>query len=154
MKKLLLIFIVAMLLFGCSSSNDIKLNDNDYLIFGHFYGFCLGENCIELFKLTNDKLYEDTLDNYNGSPVNFEELSNEKFEQVKDLIDALPTILLTDTEEVFGCPDCADGGGLHIEYSKNGHIRRWRIDQVKANVPYFLHDFMDAVNEKISLINN
>ena len=154
MKKLFFNLLIAVFFLGCSSNNDIKSNDDNYLIFGHFYGLCFGEGCIEVFKLTKDKLYEDTNDNYSMSSFNFEALNNDKFESVKGLTNSFPIKLLSEKEAVFGCPDCADGGGLYLEYSKNGITKSWRIDQVKQNVPQYLHDFMDAVNDKISLINN
>ncbi|MEP5339198.1 MAG: hypothetical protein ABJL44_16330 [Algibacter sp.] len=157
MKKLIYIFLLSIVFFSCNP-NDSTPNENneenDYLIFGHFYGFCVGETCVEVFKLDSEKLYEDSNDNYANAPFNFEALETDKFELAKDLINFLPAELLSDTETTFGCPDCADGGGLFIEYSKNGVIQNWRIDQMQNNVPTYLHDFVDKVNEKIALINN
>ena len=66
---------------------------------------------------------------------------------------AFPTKLLSEKEETLGCPDCVDGGGLYIEYSKSGTVYSWRIDQMKNNVPEYFHNFMDKVNKKITLIN-
>ena len=154
MKKYSLLFLISFILLGCSSEDNTALNNEDYLIFGHFYGFCIGENCIEIFKLTNDTLYEDSNDNYGISPLNFEPLDNSKFKLAQDLMLYFPEKLLTENEAIIGCPDCADGGGLYIEYSKNGIIKHWKIDQMKMNVPTYLHAFMDKVNEKISLIND
>ena len=55
----------ALLLGACNSSDDdANPQDLDYLIFGHFYGECFGENCIEIFKLEADALYEDDNDVY------------------------------------------------------------------------------------------
>lgn len=153
MKKAVLILLAVIFSLGCSSKNDVPVYNGDYLIFGHFYGFCLGETCIETFKLTSDTLYEDTNDQYTHESFNFEVMDDTKFEAVKDLADAFPTKLLEEKEATFGCPDCADGGGLYIEYSRNGTVKSWRIDQIKGNVPSYLHSFMDKVNEKISLIN-
>ncbi|MDO7170915.1 hypothetical protein [Mariniflexile sp. AS56] len=154
MKKALVLIIVFIFSYGCNSKDDIELYEDDYLIFGHFYGFCSGESCVEIFKLTKDKLYEDSNDNYANEPFKFEILDTDKFEAVKNLVDYFPTKLLSEKDLILGCPDCADGGGLYIEYSKNGTIKSWRIDQMKANVPSYLHPFMDKVNEKIGLINN
>lgn len=154
MKKYMFLFTLLIVLCSCSSDDVKPSNENDYLIFGHFYGFCLGEECIEIFKLTNTKLYEDTEDSYALDNFNFEEKENEKFNLVKDLVDFIPEDLLSENDDVIGCPDCSDGGGIYIEYSKNGVIKSWRIDQFKQNTPDYLHDFMDKVNEKISLINN
>ena len=136
------------------NDDDNQSNQSDYLIFGQFYGFCIGETCIETFKLTDQNLYEDTLDDYFAENQMFVRISDDKFEQVKDLMDDFPNELLNDNESVFGCPDCADGGGLYIEYSKNGVVKSWRIYKRKADVPEYLHDFIDEVNNKISLINN
>lgn len=155
MKNFIFVFVLSLILYSCNSEEGQPTNkDGDYLIFGHFYGFCAGESCIEIFKLTDTKLYEDTEDNYALEQFNFEEKENEKFNLAKDLIDYFPTELLSETENVLGCPDCSDGGGIFIELSKNGTVNSWRIDQFKQNVPDYLHNFMDKVNEKISLINN
>lgn len=155
MKKLLLILSAIVVLISCTRDDEsIVLNEQNFLIFGHFYGMCAGEGCVETFKLTNKKLFEDTLDAYSGQNFEFVELGNAKFEKVKELVDYFPDQLLNENETVFGCPDCADGGGLMIQYSENGKVSTWRIDQVKDNVPNYLHDFMDKVNEKIELLNS
>jgi hypothetical protein len=155
MKKVFLFLITFGVLFSCNKDDDnITINEQNFLIFGHFYGECFGESCVETYKLTDEKLLEDTIDDYSGHNLEFMELENEKFEQVNDLIDYFPNQLLNESETVFGCPDCADGGGLFIQYSENGNLKSWRIDQVKDNVPGYLHSFIDKVNEKIALINN
>jgi hypothetical protein len=155
MKKIFLGLITIGVLISCDKKDDeININDQNFLIFGHFYGECFGEGCVETFKLTNEKLFEDTIDDYSGQNLEFIELENDKFEQVKNLVDFFPNQLLNQNETVFGCPDCADGGGLFIQYSENGTVKNWRIDQAKRNVPTYLHNFIDQVNEKIKLINN
>jgi|SRR5690554_1742422 len=156
MKRPFLILSIIGILISCNSDNDSPgLSGSNFLIFGHFYGECGGEGCVEIFKLTEKKLYEDTIDDYSGKNMEFVELGNDKFEQVKDLMDFFPNqLLLHKNETVFGCPDCTDGGGLFIQYSNYGDVRSWRIDQFKDNVPKYLHSFIDNVNEKIKLINN
>ncbi len=156
MKKTILGLLTIGILFACNKDDDseININEQNFLIFGHFYGECFGEGCVETFKLTDKSLYEDTIDDYNGQNMEFVELENETFEQVKNIMDFFPNQLLNQNETVFGCPDCADGGGLFIQYSENGNKKSWRIDQVKDNVPTYLHNFIDKVNEKIELINN
>lgn len=155
MNKIFLGFITIGILLSCNKNDDeININENNFLIFGHFYGECFGEECVETFKLTDKKLFEDTIDDYSGQNLEFKELESDKFEQVKNLIDFFPNQLLNQSETVFGCPDCADGGGLFIQYSENGTIKSWRIDQNKSNVPDYLHNFLDKVNEKIGLLNN
>ena len=137
-----------------SCNNDsININEQNFFIFGHFYGKCKGENCVETFKLTDKGLFEDIIDDRNGQNMKFIQLENEKFLQIKDLVDFFPSQLLKENKTTIGCPDCADGGGLFIQYSENGNVKSWRIDQEKDNVPHYLHNFIDKVNEKIKIIN-
>jgi hypothetical protein len=158
MKKLILMLSIIGVLLSCEKTdevdNGIVLTESDFLVFGHFYGECGGEGCVETFKLTSENVFEDIIDDYSGQNLDFTELSNEKFELVKDLKDGFPNQLLSASETIFGCPDCADGGGLFIQYSDNGTIKSWRIDQNKDNVPSYMRNFIDKVNEKISLLNN
>lgn len=151
--KILALFLLIALLFACKKEDDPDLESGDYLIFGHYYGECFGETCMETYKLTDANLYEDIIDMYGGTgPFDFVELPDAEYQQVKDLIDHFPPQLLKDNTSTFGCPDCADGGGLFIEYAHDGEVNSWRIDQQKEQVPAYLHGFMDKVNEKILLI--
>jgi hypothetical protein len=153
--KISLILVFSIIFISCSDNDDnVELSNGNYLIFGHFYGMCFGEECIETFKLTNSKLYEDTNDNYSHDSFKFEELSLQKFEAVKDLLEFLPPELLTETESFIGCPDCADQGGIFIQYKNGESVQSWKIDQSKSQVPKYLHSFIDKVNEKINTINN
>lgn len=154
MKNLFLALTTALFLFSCNDDDDANMGKQDFLIFGHYYGMCSGEGCVETFKLTDKELFEDTIDDYMGQKQDFVPMGNEKFMQVRDLLDFFPNQLLYENKTVFGCPDCADGGGLFIQYSKNGVVKSWRMDQTRKNVPDYLHRFMDKVNEKIHLINN
>ncbi|MFV0539675.1 MAG: hypothetical protein ACK5MZ_00350 [Aestuariibaculum sp.] len=155
MKNILFIVFGFAILLGCDSNdNHDTLQKDDYLIFGHFYGMCIGESCIEIFKLTENALYEDTVDSYTMESFDFETLlDTDTFGAVKDLTDYFPQNLWSKNEAIIGCPDCADGGGLYIEYSKKGTVKKWRIDQTKQNIPDYLHEFVGMVNKKIALIN-
>jgi len=151
--KLFILAFSLMIISSCEKNNIFPLDNDSYLIFGHFHGECLGETCIETFKLTENKLYEDSKDLYSNTSFNFVKLEESKFDLVKDLVDYFPEQLLDEKEERFGCPDCLDQGGLFIQYSDNGNVKSWRIDKIKSEVPEYLHEFIDKVNEKIALIN-
>lgn len=142
------------LLFSCSKEQAIELKDDSYIIFGHYYGMCFGEECVETFKLTSSQLFEDGNDHYAGTgPFEFTELDAQEFEIARRLRDHFPDRLLREESQTFGCPDCSDGGGLYIEYSVDGESKSWRIDQFQRNVPEYLHPFMDHVNATIRQIN-
>lgn len=116
----------------------------------------MGEECIEIFKLEKEKLFEDIRDDYPSHTGfytgNYVQLSQEKFETTKDLIDNFPPDLLTETANVIGDPDAGDWGGLYIEYNFNGIRKFWLLDQKESNVPEKYHSFIDKVNEKIALL--
>ena len=136
----------------------VESSSFEHLLFGHFYGECLGDECIELFRLETEKLFEDDLDQYphrdKAYQGNYVELSTEKFNQVKDLKDHFTLALLAEDRIIFGCPDCADQGGLYLEYGVEGQSAFWILDNNQAEIPNYLHGFVDKVHEKITLINN
>jgi hypothetical protein len=148
-----LFFFALLLLFSCRHEPETRLLPLDYLIFGHSYGECSGETCVEIFKLADGVLYEDTSQYiYFSNTFDFTPLANDKYVLVKDLPDYLPAQLLQLDDSIFGCPDCGDQGAMYIQVSFNGQVKTWSIDQYKGAVPEYLHDFMDKVNEKIALL--
>ena len=65
-KYLLFSLFALLFLSACNSDDDAAHANPEYLIFGHFFGECIGEGCVEIFKLDADKLYEDSNDIYPG----------------------------------------------------------------------------------------
>lgn len=156
MRKFYFLFIITVLtLTGCSKDSDILAEKGNYLVFGDFYGMCGSDSgCVRMYKLTDTGLYSDTGADYSLTHFNFSPLSQEKFQLVQDLPEILPAELLLEEDDVLGCPDCADQGGIFIIRVQDGTIKSWRIDQQKENVPEYLHNFIDMVNTKIALLNN
>lgn len=156
-KYLLFSLFALLFLSACNSDDDAAHTNPEYLIFGHFFGECIGEGCVEIFKLDANKLYEDSNDIYPGQSDfyngNFIELSEDLFNKVNGLMDEFPSALLDESEVVIGIPDAGDWGGLYIEY-KSGDVHDfWLLDLMKTNVPTEYHDFIDDVQDKILLIN-
>ena len=144
------------LLFSSCKKDPIAQSNSDYIIFGHFYGECSGERCIEIFKLEKDKIFEDKNDFYPNFKSfytgDFFQISQDYYEYAKDLNSSFPKDLLNDSTTVFGYPDASDGGGLYVEYNFDGIRKFWIFDQFKKNVPEKYHFFMDEVNRKIGRI--
>ena len=155
-KILITTCFVVFLLAACKKDESVELSKSDYLIFGHYYGRCLGEGCVEIFRLEQDRLFEDIKDDYPRRNEfyqgNFIQLSDQHFNQTKDLKDSFPTDLLSVTDAVIGQPDAGDWGGLYVEYNFDGFRKSWLLDQMKRNVPPQYHNFIDAINEKIDLL--
>lgn len=153
MKKLLfLLLLVSFSVAGCKKEDD-ELGNGDYLIFGTFYGFCEGETCIEIYKIDNKQLYEDQNDNYSLNNFDFEEINNNDYASVKELVEQFPEKLF-DEPSTIGCPDCTDQGGVFILYKKNGVKHEWRIDNFTDDLPNYIQEYTDLVKEKIDLINS
>ena len=140
-----------------SDNNEGHYYHKDYCIYPE-YGECFGESCVEIFKIDNQNLWEDINDTYPSSSNfyigDFYNLNDNLFDQISNLINYFPLELLDEESIVIGMPDYADGGGLYIEYHYFGEHKFWLIDQIKINVPDYLHDFIDLVNEKITIINS
>lgn len=108
---------------------------------------------MEIFRLEQEKLFEDTKDKYpnkNGFyDGTYVQLSQQKFNDTKDLIKYFPSDLLDESNIIIGQPDAGDWGGLYVEYYSDGFRKFWLLDQMKSNVLSKYHYFIDKVNEKI-----
>lgn len=155
-RTFLLLFTVA-LFSNCKKECSCKQEADDFLIFGKYYGMCAGEDCVEIFKIENGTLSEDSNDNYpTDSPYsgNYSALPSAKYNLVKDLGDHVPAQLLNENDGYIGMPDAYDQGGYVVELKVNGTTRYWRIDTDKSNTPGYLHAFTDTLRSYIDKISD
>jgi hypothetical protein len=159
--KGILVFLGVWSLFCLLSSCDddsVMITSEKYLIFGHFYGFCEGEQCIEIFKLTEGELFEDQNDNYPDQESfykgKFIKLSDEAFMIADGLMDAFPTQLLMENDKVIGLPDAGDWGGYYVEYKSGETHGSWLIDKIDDHIPEYLHAFTGGMDEVIDQLSN
>jgi len=153
------IILIVLLITACSEEETKPTEDtSDYIVFGHFYGECIGEQCIEIFKMTGNSLYEDLSDQYpnanNAYEGDFALLDNSLFEKVKDMTPEVPPELLATNLVVIGQPDAGDWGGIYFEISSNGQRRFWIIDKLQVNLPEYLRPFVTGIETSIDLIEN
>ena len=163
MKNLLLIFTLIVFGTSCDKEEEPFLFvespsvDGDYIVFGNYAGFCAGEQCIEIFKLTSTTLSEDRSDLYPDyrQPYigDYELLGDDQYQKAKNILTSTPPALLAIKDTIIGMPDYADGGGIYFEYKVGTIHRYWLIDQMKNNIPASLHDFVDVINITIENIN-
>lgn len=160
-----LLYGLLFLALGCSKpGGDIVLvnSNTEYFIFGHFYGECSGEQCVETFKIQGEHLFEESNDIYGlaaaASPDpylgNFQMLDQSIYEEVAGLENEIPAALFLELSKVIGQPDAGDWGGYYIEHYDGTSVRKWAIDTAKRNIPEYLHDFNDKIAEAIFNINN
>ena len=130
MKNLLVILCLCLPFTACKDNEEFcQFEDGDYLIFGTFYGECAG-NCTVLYNIQNDFLYEDDVEIGIPDEIPFMStpLSEEKYLIGVELSTTFPSDLIDSQKDVYGCPDCADQGGVYLELGKGGLFRKWRID--------------------------
>ncbi len=157
MKSLLLKIVCVFAILGiatsCKDDSAGPSYDTNYIVFGSFFGECLGEPCIEIFKIENGKLYEDTADIYPEQRLyegQFIQLPQSKYDIVKDIIHKVPEELLNDTTIVFGVPDAHDQGGLYLELKVEGKRKFWLIDTEVTRIPVYLRSFSNILKEYIN----
>ncbi len=150
------------MVFACDKDEEpleAGLEKNEFLIFGEYAGFCVGESCVEIFKIENGKLYEDFKDLYpsaqeTGYLGEYSLLSNAKYELAIDLIHQFPGELKENVNLVIGMPDAYDQGGIYVEIMEGDKTYYWLIDRDTRNIPEYLHDWVNLVQERIDQINN
>jgi hypothetical protein len=142
-----------------SCADEDELRGADYILFGHYYGECGGETCVEIFKVTDYILSEDMLDNYPAAGKRYQGVylplpDQSNLDEVKTLAADIPAQLLSTQDKVIGMPDAGDWGGIYFQISRGGKTQYWLIDKKEQNIPAYLRPFVAAINEKIALINN
>ena len=145
MKKIFLISFT--IVAGLCCKKDKEDGAVDFLSFGTAYDECIG-NCANFFKLAGDKIYPDNTTRYSGEgSVIFKTtaLSNDKYLLAKELIDNFPAYLLTTSGQTFGCPDCADQGGIHIELKTKGETKFWHIDIDVTKQPVEIRSYIERM---------
>jgi len=130
MNKLFLIICLCLPIMACTDNEQVCVfGEGDYLIFGTFYGECAG-NCTVVYKIQNNFLFED--DQEIGIPEEIPflpaPLSNTKYQIAEEMLSTFPSDLLNSDKDIYGCPDCADQGGVYLETGKGNETRKWRID--------------------------
>lgn len=157
LKNLISSLVILFLFISCDKKDENLVSTSEYILFGHFYGFCAGEQCVEIFKLTDSELFEDIKDTYPSWDTFYEgqykQLSNDQFELVKSIKDNIPFDLTQEKGHVIGSPDASDRGGVYFAIVDGQGTKFWLIDQFDQNIPEYLRPFKDQINQSISLIN-
>jgi hypothetical protein len=144
-----------------SNCDDVQptIYNYEYMVFGKYYGECLGENCINIYKIENNKLYKDTAEilptwEHPYQASYYSELPDSLFNTAKTLLGLIPNTILTDTTKVYGEPDAGDWGGYYIETKYNDIVRYFLLDTKKENIPSSVCDFQTETESIITLLNS
>lgn len=146
------IVFLAMVLLGFNScKKDPKVNP-DYFAFGDAHGHCI-TNCANFFKISNRAIFADNMERFQGS-LSFQTkpLDNSKYELAKVLEEHFPDFLENNPNQTFGCPDCVDQGGYHIEIRQNNVTRFWHIDTNVNEQPTEIRNYVDELESVLSAL--
>lgn len=156
MKRIFFISAVLGILIACDKDEIEDLDKADYLLFGDYYGFCMGDGCVDIYKLSQDKLYEDSNDNYPSQNSNYDgnytELTNAQYNEVSSLLNNFPSELWLSESQTFGSPDSYDQGGIYIELKNNGETKKWNIDTDVSEQPAYLTAFIEEIIAAITYL--
>jgi hypothetical protein len=148
MKKLMLL-LLTVLVFGACKESEEPLQDA--FVFGRWSAFCTG-NCIQIYKLENDKLYVDNLNSFReAATITYKPtpLSNQYVAKAKSLRDSFPQSLLENPFSVIGCPDCADQGGIYLAFDNREGTLYWQIDADETTWPEVIRPYLEELTEFI-----
>ncbi len=132
--KNFLLFLTLLPALGCNKEPNPDIPQSfDYFIFGTAAGKCTG-NCVTLYKLEGQNLYEDDNANYlmlssQDIPFQATGLSAEKVALAETLQAQIPANLFNEPDGNIGCPDCYDQGMFYIKIKASDTVREWRIDR-------------------------
>jgi len=146
------------LLTACGEDTVSELKGSDSITFGQFFGFCMGEQCIEIYRLTATGLYEDTNDTYPARDKFYEgkftKMPDDKFKLAAGFENKIPSALLNQNERVIGQPDAGDWGGYYVEVNQNGKREFWIVDKNQLYLPENLKPFAQELGDLITLLSN
>lgn len=128
------------------------------VVFGRYFGRCLGRDCVEIYKFDGQKLLEDISDKrpnmsnfYKGEfkhEVNLDTRLN-----LFKLLEVLPyDELNSGRSNIIGLPGNHDQGVYYLEYQDVFVRKFWIIDSDKSNIPKSLHAYSDLLGEMIDII--
>ena len=152
--RLISLSLIFLLFIGCNKDEPIN-SQEDILFFGNFFGFCQGESCIEIYKLENGVLYEDSEDQYpspQGNAYNWIARQDEDFQLAEPLIDDFPNQLFDEVDQVIGMPDAGDWGGVYVTLERDGTRSIWLIDYVDQNIPTYLHEYTAEIKRIVEVL--
>lgn len=146
--KIVAVFTLFILAFN-SCKKDPNVNP-DYFAFGDAHGHCIS-NCARFFKISNKAIFPDDMERLQGSlKFQTKPLDNSKYEMAKVLEEHFPDFLQKNANQTFGCPDCADQGGYHIEIRQNNVTRFWHIDTNVNEQPAEIRSYIQELQSVIS----
>ena len=152
MKHISIILFLSLFLSSCS--DNLRSEEDGYLIFGTFNFFCQSD-CSEFYKIENGQLFADNGDEFvDSETLEFNEnpMEEAKYLVGKVALDMFPDSLVGSTEMTFGCPGCVDQGTILVVYNDGTETSEWQIDPFENALPNFLKDYVSEIKKALELL--
>lgn len=135
----------------------------DRIIFGRYCGKCRS-HCATMYQLnmtgTSNTLFMDTTDSFRdnfGTPTcNTPVKDSKKLALANSIVSKIPSELFTtdNTNERFGCPDCADGCGFYVEITQGKKLKQFYIDTQLSQLSGKMKDFSAALADVVDRLGS
>lgn len=128
------------------------------VVFGRYYGRCIGNNCVEIYRFDGSNIYEDINEKRPGHDDFFEGNFKHLVEldvrlNLFKLVNELPYEHLTSLRgNIVGDPGAYGQGVYYLEYQDTFIRKFWIIDTDKSNTPKEIHPYTDLLGEMIDII--
>lgn len=150
--QVVLITVISSLLLGAGCKKTAKsVTAEDQIIFGISHGHCVGK-CRSTYVLDNKTLYADTSNN-RAYIFELKKLPDSFFQKAKFVMTDFPEYLLKNTNQTFGCPDCADQGTIVLTRIVKQDTLSWRLDTQTNTMPKELKSYADNLLNLIYSLN-
>jgi hypothetical protein len=149
-----------------NSSKKITVESlENYIVFANV-GLGWGCRSSVIYMVADGKIYADTSKTFCKDQENYVfsgyQLAESEYNKVKSVMAEFPNELSKEESKTFGCPGCADGGMLFLQYKEKGqNVKNWRIDDavfyretdvVNQPFPTYLSKFGQSLGKVITLI--
>jgi hypothetical protein len=150
----LLAFFALVTLTNCDKEEARVLPSNfDSFTFGKHFCFCTS-TCAILYEISEDALRAGKGIGCIPQDYTFDGviLAQDKYEIAKQLIDEFPVKLIQDSQETYGCPDCADQGAYFLQMRNQRETRTWRLDTRIEDLPASLQAYQQSIQEVLDAL--
>ena len=136
-RSMIFLLLSTISLFSCETESAIPA-DGITLTSGQSFGFCIGP-CYQTFTINSentDVLFYVKSTEFKGNQgvakeLNYtDRLSDQEWNEIMNLVPDFNEF--KQLNEVYGCPDCADGGAEFIEISKDGISHKVTFEYSKS----------------------
>jgi hypothetical protein len=109
--------------------------NNDYIVFGTYFGYCVGNDCLTFFRIDSQKVLRYLNANYGLYDFNQYQYKSLVYkDDLATFYSRIPIEIknLKGQTKIFGSPDSADQGGIYFELHQGDVVTKVFLDNSKT----------------------